>query len=204
MSSDTAKENASVVDSSVTEKHDVGNSDDPGNKDTCSIYLYFLHIIFFLYFLVFVNHLKSFLFLSIRWKFSFNVKELLNLCICLYAEKSLQVLHYKNWNYINIAVKFFTHVCISWTPIKSNKCGLLLHFFVNLFFIQYKYFWLPIKRIKIKGTQINSLCKLLCGNISSSITIYMYSISNTPYCLDCWMHCTNSSVIKILHEFSSY
>ncbi|XP_052293133.1 uncharacterized protein LOC102622363 isoform X4 [Citrus sinensis] len=29
MSSDTAKENASVVDSSVTEKHDVGNSDDP-------------------------------------------------------------------------------------------------------------------------------------------------------------------------------
>ena len=57
MSSDTAKENASVVDSSVTEKHDVGNSDDPGNKDTFSIYLYLLHIIFFLYFLVFVTHL---------------------------------------------------------------------------------------------------------------------------------------------------
>lgn len=33
MSSDTAKENASVVDSSVTEwKHDMGNSDDPGIK----------------------------------------------------------------------------------------------------------------------------------------------------------------------------
>lgn len=32
MSSDTAKEDASVVDSSVTEKHDMGNSDDPGNK----------------------------------------------------------------------------------------------------------------------------------------------------------------------------
>lgn len=57
MSSDTAKENASVVDSSVTEKLDVGNSDDPGNKDTFSIYLYLLHIIFFLYFLVFVTHL---------------------------------------------------------------------------------------------------------------------------------------------------
>lgn len=48
MSSDTAKENASVVDSSVTEKHDMGNSDDPGNKDTRSTYLYFLHIMFFL------------------------------------------------------------------------------------------------------------------------------------------------------------
>jgi hypothetical protein len=33
MSSDTAKENASVVDSSVTEwKQEMGNSDDPGNK----------------------------------------------------------------------------------------------------------------------------------------------------------------------------
>jgi hypothetical protein len=33
MSSDTAKENASVVDSSVTEwKQDMGNSDDPGKK----------------------------------------------------------------------------------------------------------------------------------------------------------------------------
>ena len=33
MSSDSAKENASVVDSSLTEwKHDMGNSDDPGNK----------------------------------------------------------------------------------------------------------------------------------------------------------------------------
>jgi hypothetical protein len=33
MSSDSAKENASVVDSSVTEwKHDMGNSDDPGNE----------------------------------------------------------------------------------------------------------------------------------------------------------------------------
>lgn len=33
MSSDTAKENASVVDSSVTEwKQDMGNSDDPGSK----------------------------------------------------------------------------------------------------------------------------------------------------------------------------
>lgn len=33
MSSDTAKENASVVDSSVTDwKHDMGNFDDPGIK----------------------------------------------------------------------------------------------------------------------------------------------------------------------------
>lgn len=33
MSSDTAKENASVVDSSVTEgKRDMGYSEDPGNK----------------------------------------------------------------------------------------------------------------------------------------------------------------------------
>ena len=32
MSSDTAQESASVVDSSLTEKHDMGISDDPGNK----------------------------------------------------------------------------------------------------------------------------------------------------------------------------
>lgn len=38
MSSDTAKENASVVDSSVTEwKQDMGNSDDPGSK-WCKLY----------------------------------------------------------------------------------------------------------------------------------------------------------------------
>ena len=41
MSSDSAKENASVVDSSVTEwKHDIGNSDDPGcDMFSCHIYI---------------------------------------------------------------------------------------------------------------------------------------------------------------------
>lgn len=43
MSSDTAKENASVVDSSVTDwKQDMGNSDDPGKlNDEGAFYLYF-------------------------------------------------------------------------------------------------------------------------------------------------------------------
>lgn len=38
MSSDSAKENASVVDSTVTEwKQDIGNSDDPGVDNVCSV-----------------------------------------------------------------------------------------------------------------------------------------------------------------------
>lgn len=42
MSSDTAKENASVVDSSLTDwKQDIGNSDDPGKL--LSISFYFSH-----------------------------------------------------------------------------------------------------------------------------------------------------------------
>lgn len=40
MSSDSAKENASVVDSSVSEwKLDIGNSDDPGMDCVCSLIL---------------------------------------------------------------------------------------------------------------------------------------------------------------------
>lgn len=49
MSSDSAKENASVVDSSVTEwKHDMGNSDDPGNKtvQVLSHYIFLMYCSF--------------------------------------------------------------------------------------------------------------------------------------------------------------
>lgn len=49
MSCDTAKENASVVDSSVTErKEGMGNSDEPGNWMTFFLY----NIIFYLFFVV--------------------------------------------------------------------------------------------------------------------------------------------------------
>lgn len=41
MSSDTAKENASVVDSSLTEKPEIGNLDDLGNYDANLSCLYF-------------------------------------------------------------------------------------------------------------------------------------------------------------------
>lgn len=42
MSCDTTKENASVVDSSVTDwKQDIGNSDDPGNKSVSSFFFFF-------------------------------------------------------------------------------------------------------------------------------------------------------------------
>lgn len=41
MSSESVKENASVVDSSLTEcKHDVGNSDDPGSYIVCFFVTY--------------------------------------------------------------------------------------------------------------------------------------------------------------------
>lgn len=41
MSSDSVKENASVVDSSVTEwKHDIRNSDEPGCDNVCFLVTY--------------------------------------------------------------------------------------------------------------------------------------------------------------------
>lgn len=57
MSSDSAKENASVVDSSVSEwKQDIGNSDDPGGDSVSSVvskyhvnYAIVFYVLFVLY-----------------------------------------------------------------------------------------------------------------------------------------------------------